>query len=146
MTTQFMNDNVELSEAISYLSDSYKEAHGFRPCTARYEVMSLEKIQDVIDDLNAVIFDNMEIEYFQEEISDYTFQGLVKKTISLGAGDEITALKWLFDAYLESKNIAQSEVDFFELEHFVWNHGIMHTAYGKRILSIIKEPYMNYEA
>lgn len=139
-----MNISTEKSEALSFLSDSYKEAYGHRPTLSNYLHMSIEDIDVEIDELNAISFDNMEREAIAEENADWTFQALVSKTINLGAGDEKTALKWLFDASIAERNIV--EVDYMDIEHFVWAYGILFTEYGKRVINIVKKPYMNYAA
>lgn len=125
------------SEALSFFSDHYKMAYGIRPMLTSYASMSIEELNNEIDEVSEVITDNEEREYLQEGIDLYVFEALVNKTIKLGANDEKTALKWIFDGYLAERNII--DVNFFDIEHFLYSHGIMHTEYGKRVLTIIKE-------
>jgi len=137
--------NVEKVEAMSFLSDCYKDAYGFRPRGVyNVEVMTIDDINAEIDRVNVIVSDNMEREAIAEENAVWEFQALVSKTIKLGAGDEKTALKWLFEANLAERNI--TEVDFMDIEHFVWAYGILFTEYGKRVINIVKQPYMNYKA
>lgn len=123
------------SETLSFLSDHYKMAYGIRPMLSSYASMSIEALNNEIDNLSEVIDDNQEREYLQEGIDLYTFEALVDKTIKLGANDEKTALKWIFDGYLAERNI--DKVNFFDVENFLYSYGIMHTKYGTRISTII---------
>ena len=147
MTIEFMENpvNAEKVEAMSFLSDCYKDAYGIRPRGVyNVEAMTIDDINAEIDRVNVIVSDNMELEAIEESNADWEFQTLVEKTIKLGAGDEKTALKWLFDAHIAERNIV--EVDYMDIEHFVWGYGIMFTEYGKRIINIVKQPYMNYAA
>lgn len=134
MTEQFMIDNPEKSEAYSFLSDMYKDAYGIRPRGVyNVEAMSLEDIQAEIDVCHEVVYDNMEREAIEEANAEWLFQALVDKTIKLGASDEKTALKWLFEATLDNP----SEVSYFDVEGFLYQNGIMHTEYGKKVQKIL---------
>lgn len=129
----------EKSEAISMLSDIYKDAYGMRPRTVyNYDAMSVEDVYAEIDVVHAVSLENMKREELHAAECDVVFAGLVQKTINLGAGDEKTALKWIYDG-----SGAGDEFDYFELESLLYQNGIMHTDYGKSIKAKLIAIYGN---
>jgi len=88
-----------------------------------------------MDELSLVIKENEVEEKRVEEIRIEEFKALIQDTIKLGAEDEKTALKWLFDA-------SGIEVwSFQDVEHFVWGYGILYTDYAKHILTVLTELY-----
>jgi len=55
------------------------------------------------------------------------FKKLITNTIELGAGDEETALRWL----TSSETFYSSQ----DVEHYVWDKGILFTDYGKELVN-----------
>ena len=55
-------------------------------------------------------------------------------TIENGAGDEITALRWLIQ---DGRQIDHSQ----DIEHFFWEYGILHTEYGKKCIDALTEVF-----
>lgn len=144
MTIEFMENpaNVEKVEAMSMLSDIYKDAYGMRPRGVyNVEAMTVAEINAEIDFLHKISMENMEDEARVEAIRDEEFKALVQKTIDLGAGDEVTALKWLFDG----SGLKSEWFSFQDLEHFVWQYGILFTDYGKEIVEKLRLIYVNYD-
>jgi hypothetical protein len=43
----------------------------------------------------------------------------------MGAGDEVTALRWIAEGEVEQYG--------YDYEHFLWSQGIAYSAYGKEI-------------
>jgi hypothetical protein len=123
----------EKTEALSLLSDIHKDAYGYRPRGSyNVEAMTVENIQEEIDRLHELSMENMRQEEAYALLREVAFKELVQDTIGYGAGDEKTALKWLFDAYK-----GDAEVDHFEVESFLYHNGIMHTEYGKKVQPIL---------
>ena len=117
-------------------SDLYKDAYGFRPRYHRFydEATTDEERQEMWDCTCQVLDETMaqEREHKQRCLRD--FEALVQKTIELGARDEETALRWL-----------TSDETFYsgqDVEHWVWDKGILFTDYGRklveRLLDIVK--------
>ena len=117
-------------------SDLHKDAYGFRPRHCRFydEATTDEERQELWDwacrDLDIAI----EQEKQAKERAEAEFKALVQKTIELGARDEETALRWL-----------TSDETFYsgqDVEHWVWDKGILFTDYGRklveRLLEIVK--------
>ena len=134
----------EKLEAISMLSDIYKDVNGIRPRGVYdLDAMTLDEIYAETESLYVVCSEQMESERVYQEACVELFKSLVNKTIILGAGDEKTALKWLFDAHVD---VVDGRVDYFDFEQFLFNNGIINTKYGEEVLKVIKEPYVNYKA
>ena len=136
MTNEFMNNpvNAEIAEAYAMLSDMHKDAYGFR-CRTYRDNLTLEEINQEMDELSLVIKENEVEEKRVEEIRIEEFKTLIQDTIKLGAEDEKTALKWLFDAS------GIKVWSFQDVEHFVWGYGILFTDYAKHILTVLTELY-----
>tara|TARA_R110000772_G_scaffold245860_1_gene359430 strand:- start:233 stop:643 length:411 start_codon:yes stop_codon:yes gene_type:complete len=129
----------EKSEALSLLSDIYKDAYGCRPRGVyNGEAMSLEEINAEIDEVHATSMMNMKMEEAYALKCEVAFKELVQDTIGFGANDEKTALKWLFDGHL-----GDNEVDYFEIEGFLYHYGIMYTDYGKKVEAILVAIFSN---
>jgi hypothetical protein len=123
MTIEFTS----LQEAYGMLSDMHKDAYGFRPRNYRSD-LTIEEIHEEMDVLQEIIIKDMEQEKIHEAECDAAFKKLVQDTINYGAGDEKTALKWIYDG-----SGAGDEADYFELEKLLYSNGIMHTEYGKSV-------------
>ena len=108
-------------------SDLHKDAYGFRPRIHNFYESTPEEKQKIWD---ATILD-MNAEQEAEEARTATrlkeFKAEVDIVINtFGAGDRATALKWITDC------------DTFEhsqdVEHWVYNRGILFTDYGKTLV------------
>jgi len=62
----------------------------------------------------------------QEEKDVANFEARVKDVIGLGANDRKTALSWITG----SETFYHSQ----DVEHFVWEQGILFTQYGKQLV------------
>lgn len=117
-------------------SDLYKDAYGFRPRYHRFydEATTDEERQEMWDYTCQVLEETIAQEREHEARCLRDFEALVQKTIELGARDEETALRWL-----------TSDETFYsgqDVEHWVWDKGILFTDYGRklveRLLEIVK--------
>jgi hypothetical protein len=116
----------EREEMIQIYSDFYKDAHGSRPRYINYHEFTLEELKADFKYFGELCKENRILEEAAEKGAISEFDSLVKKTISLGAGDRKTALKWLFDG---------SELNVWEVDHFVWGCGFLFTDEGKSLLA-----------
>ena len=116
-------------------SDLYKDAYGMRPRYHRFydEDTTDEERQVIWDDTLVALEETMAAEREHEARCLRDFEALVQKTIDLGARDEETALRWL-----------TSDEEFYsgqDVEHWVWDKGILFTDYGRnlveRLLNIV---------
>ena len=111
------------------ISDLYKDVYGVRPREAFYadwnNCTPAEK-QKTWDEY----CDTLEQQIAEQKIREATcverFEDRIKDVIGLGAGDRTTALRW----------IAQQETFYHiqDVEHFVWEQGILFTDYGKALV------------
>lgn len=116
-----------LEDIHSGFSDLYKDVYGFRPRGHRFydsETTDKER-QEIWLATEKTLELNMiqEAQEEQERVED--FKQLIQKTIDLGASNEDEALKWL----TQNENFYHSQ----DVDHFVWEYGILFTPYGKEI-------------
>ena len=106
-------------------SDFHKDAYGFRPHTVNVYAMTTEELEADFDIFSQVCKENAEFEAKAEAQAVEAFKAVLKKTVSIGAGNEATALRWIAEAAYDEYG--------FDFEHYLWNQGILHTDYGKKI-------------
>jgi len=123
----------EKEQLLSYISDQYKSAYGFRPNLTKYRVMSEDLLRDELDHLSKKVEEQMEQEETREKEDVEKFKKLIQDTIELGAGDEETALRWL----TEEERI----FSIMDTEQYVWSQGILHTEYGKQVVNKLNKIY-----
>jgi hypothetical protein len=109
-------------------SDLHKDAYGFRPRHSRFydEATTDDERQELWDMAIVSANERFEREIEEERLALAEFEQTVKKTIEVGAGDEETALRWM----------VQGE-DFYsgqDVEHWVWERGILFTDYGRKLV------------
>ena len=107
-------------------SDLHKDAYGFRPRGHEYYEATPERKQEiwvrVSDDLEA----SQEEESRREQEAVAEFKAQITRVIEAGAGNRITALRWMTSTetfYLEQ-----------DVEHWVFNQGILFTDYGRELV------------
>ena len=120
--------NYELSHRenlILLYSDFHKDAYGFRPRTINVYALTTEELEADFARFGQVCDDNRAEEIAAEYEADKAFQTLIANTIQMGAGDEVTALRWIAEGEVEQYG--------YDYEHFLWNQGIAYSKYGKEI-------------
>ena len=80
----------EKNECLMWISDLYKDVHGFRPRGYNFETWSFQELTDFVNDL----FKQSEEE---EEYERQVEEKAIADVMSLGV-DKKTALRWLDDA------------------------------------------------
>lgn len=116
------------------ISDLYKDVHGFRPRGSFVNVWaksSEEEKQIIFDELCSQLEEVMAEESRQKDLAVQEFIQILANTIIYGAGDRKTALRWM----------TQSEKFYNEqdVEHWVWNQGVLFTDYGKALVKELME-------
>lgn len=106
-------------------SDFHKDAYGFRPRTINVYALTTEELEADFDRFEQVCADNRIEELAAEAEADNAFKALIADTIQMGAGDEVTALRWIAEGAVEDYG--------YDYEHFLWNQGIAYSAYGKEL-------------
>jgi len=111
-------------------SDFHKDAYGFRPAKDDTFYTSSPERKQVIWNLVAEQYEFKQNEEQQEEVRCVAnFQEYINRMIDDGAGDEATAYRWI----VEGQDF-QNEMD---VEHYVWEQGILFTDYGKQVCRIL---------
>jgi len=111
-------------ELLSMVSDVYKDAHGIRPRGFNWDAYSDDELDTFVDECITTANENADAEAIWAEEQVIVFKQLVEDTIAHGAGDRATALRWLFEG---------SELDAYDIEHFVWQQNILYTDYGRSL-------------
>ena len=133
------NYSDEKNELIDIISDSYKDVNGFRPRGINYNKYRMGELQTILDELQVQFIANEKEEAIFRDEQVIVFEKLVQDTINYGAGDRVTALRWLFDG---------SDITLYssqDLEHFVWQHHILFTKYGESIVQELIDIYKDEE-
>jgi hypothetical protein len=118
------------------VSDLYKDAYGFRPSFGYlqyWKEASPEGKQYIWDELLAELANSIEREKQEEIYCLDKFEKLIAQTISYGAGDRETALRWL----TSSENFAHSQ----SVEGWVWEQGILFTETGRLLVKHLCSVY-----
>ena len=116
------------------ISDLYKDVYGVRPREAFYadwnNCTPAEK-QKTWDEYCDTIEKQIAEQKVREAYCIARFEDRIKDVIGLGAGDRTTALRW----------ISQQETFYHiqDVEHFVWEQGILFTDYGKALIKELDE-------
>lgn len=120
----------------SIVSDLYKDAYGFRPRElfwSAWNEASDEDKQGMWDVLLADLNASIEFEKAEKARSVTDFEAEVMKYIGYGAADRSTALRWM-----------TQDADFRDeqdVEHWVWQRGLMFTDLEKSLTAEIKAMY-----
>lgn len=121
------------------ISDLHKEARGFGPRPGNW---FCDKWDNADNDGKQAIWDGLiaEMEEADQAAADHEaqqlveFKRLIARTIENGAGDEITALRWLIQ---DGRQIDHSQ----DIDHFFWEHGVLFTDYGKECNAALLEVF-----
>jgi hypothetical protein len=123
-----LNSREELTHRenmILLYSDFHKDAYGFRPRTINVYALTTEELEADFARFGQVCDDNRKEELVAEMEADKAFRALITNTIQMGAGDEVTALRWIAEGAVEQYG--------YDYEHFLWSQGIAYSSYGKEI-------------
>ena len=118
----------ERNDLIHSYSDFYKDAYGFRPRHICVQDLSDEQLLNDFDTFERVCKENAKEEAIQLEADEKAWDELIQKTISLGAGDKETALRWIVEA----------EEDW-DAEAIVWRHGLLFSERSKKLVEEINQ-------
>jgi len=115
-------------------SDLHKDVYGFRPRGGLWDQWhnrTPRQKQELWNALCDELEENTKAEKAEEVRAIDKFESRVQDVIGLGANDRITALRW----------IAGQETFYHgqDVEHFVWEQGILFTDYGKKLVAELCE-------
>ena len=123
-------------------SDLHKDVHGFRPSEIfmkNVKRFSDQERDDLWEALCIQLEENTKAEKAQEEADVAKFEARIQDVIELGAGNRTNALLWIIGT--------ETFYHIQDVEHFVWEQGILFTDYGKQLVKDLAEivEYKEYD-
>jgi len=110
-------------------SDLFKDVNGFRPRGSLmddWNDRTPRQKQELWNALCDELETNNKFEKEQEAKAVASFQARVQDVIELGAGNYTNALLWIVGT--------ETFYHIQDVEHFVWEQGILFTDYGKQLV------------
>ena len=111
-------------------SDLFKDVNGFRPrgsLMTDWEDRTPRQKQELWNALCDELEENMKAEKAAEVVAIEKFEARIKDVIELGAGNRTNALLWMTGT--------ETFYHIQDVEHFVWEQGILFTDYGKVLVN-----------
>ena len=112
----------------SIFSDLHKDAYGFRPRGHEYFDAAPERKQEIWVQTIEALEASQEEESLREQEAVAEFKAQITRVIEAGAGNRITALRWLIQPAGETFRLEQ------DVEYWVFNQGILFTDYGRELV------------
>ena len=110
-------------------SDLHKDVYGFRPRGSlmdEWHDRTPRQKQELWNALCDQLEENTKAEKAAEVVAIEKFEARVQDIIELGAGNRTNALLWMTGT--------ETFYHIQDVEHFVWEQGILFTDYGKRLI------------
>jgi hypothetical protein len=114
------------------ISDLHKDVYGYRPREAfwaDWDNCTPAEKQKTWDEYCNALEANAIQEAVQEAADVAKFEDRVQDVIAIGAGNRTTALEWIVGQ--------ETFYHIQDVEHFVWQQGILFTDYGKKLIKEI---------
>ena len=93
----FTIEQYERESLISYISDAHKDAYGFRPRGYNYAEWSIAQLEAEADRLENAVTKAITEREFTEAREVEALEAQIADTITMGAGDRKTAIRWICD-------------------------------------------------
>lgn len=119
-------EDYERYELQTFIYEGHKDAFGVKGRHYDFSVMTMDELRAEADYISDAVNRQMEADRLQEESDLAEFKSLVQRTIEMGAGDEETALRWL----TQDQQFYHGQ----DVEHWVWDKGILFTDYGRELV------------
>jgi hypothetical protein len=120
---------MEFTYSDDCFSDLFKDVNGFRPRGSLmddWNDRTPRQKQELWNALCDELETNNKLEKEQEAKAVASFQARVQDVIELGAGNYTNALLWIVGT--------ETFYHIQDVEHFVWEQGILFTDYGKQLV------------
>ena len=123
-------------------SDLHKDVYGFRPSALFMKnllAFDEDTKQNLWDALCEQLEENTAAEKAAEVVAIEKFEARIKDVVELGAGNRTNALLWMIGT--------ETFYHIQDVEHFVWEQGILFTNYGKLLVNEIAKicNYKDYD-
>ena len=119
----------EKDECLMWISDLYKDVHGYRPRNWDFNAMSFEELTDFVNSLSEQAEEQDRQEQEWAEICLVEFNKKLQEVIDLGAGDRKTALTWMLQGDMGDSD----ELDLYAVETFTASRGISYSEFGNAL-------------
>ena len=119
----------EKDECLMWISDLYKDVHGYRPRNWDFNAMSFEELTDFVNDLSEQAEEQDRQEQEWAEICLVEFNKKLQEVIDLGAGDRKTALTWMLQGDMGD----DTELDPYAIDYFTARRGISYSKAGEAV-------------
>ena len=119
----------EKDECLMWISDLYKDVHGYRPRNWDFNAMSFEELTDFVNDLSEQAEEQDRQEQEWAEICLVEFNKKLQEDIDLGAGDRKTALTWMLQGDMGD----DTELDPYAIDYFTSRRGISYSKAGEAV-------------
>ena len=116
----------EREDLIIYIYEGHKTAFGVKGRHYDFDSMSIEDLRKTADYIERSIEESIAAEQAAEAQALEEFKAQITKVIEAGAGNRINALRWM----TSTKTFYTRQC----VEHFVWNHGLLFTDYGRKLV------------
>ena len=119
----------EKDECLMWISDLYKDVHGYRPRNWDFNAMSFEELTDFVNSLSEQAEEQDRQEKEWAEIQLVEFKKSLQNVIDSGAGDRKTALRWMLQGDMGDSD----ELDLYAVETFTASRGISYSEFGNAL-------------
>ena len=119
----------EKNECLMWISDLYKDVHGFRPRGYNFDEWSFEELTKFVNDLSDQADEQAKQEKEWAEICLVEFKKSLQNIIDSGAGDRKTALRWMLQGDMGD----DESLDLYAIEYFTMKRGIDTLPYGESL-------------
>ena len=119
----------EKNECLMWISDLYKDVHGFRPRGYNFDEWSFQELTKFVNDLSDQADQEREYHREQAQLAEVEFNERIQEVIDLGAGDRETALRWMLQGDMGD----DESLDLYAVEYFTAIRGISHSKMGDKI-------------
>jgi hypothetical protein len=132
MTKTQITTTEEREDVLAIMSDLHKDVYGFRPRNVDYDSFTNEELAEEYDFLCVRLQEEMEEErrWKSHNIKEF-HKGLVK-TMDCANCDHVTAIRYMFDAYISDRGF-----DYLSIQGFSYANNFAHTRYARVIENIL---------
>lgn len=118
----------ELSELAGIYSDVYKSLHGIRPRWVATKTVAW--YEDALEKMQVEVEDDITRQAKEQVLAGEQFYKRMAEVKTLGAGDDVTALRWMVDG-----EDVEGDVDYFLYSNGVSTYSDM----GKYIMKVARD-------
>lgn len=118
--------STERESLVTYIYEGHKDAYGVKGRHYNFDAMSMDELRDEADRISQAVGEAIKREQEDARLAVEEFEAEVAQTISYGAGNRETALRWM----TQDEKFYHSQ----DVEHWVWNRGMLFTDEGKALV------------